>query len=330
MRGENFKSGIEAVKKRALNSIDNILLNREISLSKALEFIRPFYIFGEPDSFKLSFEILKFLKYDECFDVSNKMNQMRLCFEYAYCVEKGVKCVPDLSYAVQIYETLLKESLVYDDRIKTTKILLRIAKIFSVRNEIEVISRIDQFGDEILYDSAGRATPIGKSTVISQQTLIYLLDGLSKYGDVKKIELFMLAKLLIYLSKETMHLKELAIKAYKLCYKLDCVTDLDYIYHYKVEAKLKKYIKTFNAIGRESTDFNIVEIQDHFSLLKSEKKVLNIYRQCHDLFDLIKQVYPLPQSIDLMKITSYVRQLKNDLKSEKKALISTLSLRAKR
>lgn len=130
LRGENFQSGIEVVKKSALKSIDNILLNREISLSKALEYIRPFYIFGEPSSFKISFEILKFLKYDECFDVSNKMNQIKLCFEYAYCVEKGVKCVPDLGYAVQIYDILLSDSIINDDKIKVTKILLRIAKIF--------------------------------------------------------------------------------------------------------------------------------------------------------------------------------------------------------
>lgn len=77
------------------------------------------------------------------------------------------------------------------------------------------------------------------------------------------------------------------------------MTDLDYIYHYKVESKLKKYVNTFNAIGRQSTEFNIVEIEDHFDLLKSEAQVLKIYRQCHDLFAHIREVYPLPKISDL-------------------------------
>jgi hypothetical protein len=99
---------METVQKKALNSIDNVLINREICLFKALEYIRPYYIFGEPGSYKISFEILKYLKYEECFDVSYKMNSIRLCFEYAYCIEKGVKCDQNIEFAVDIYHRLFK------------------------------------------------------------------------------------------------------------------------------------------------------------------------------------------------------------------------------
>lgn len=60
-------------------------------------------------------------------------------------------------------------------------------------------------------DQKERVVAVNKSEKVCQQALIYLLNGLSNYGDVKKIELFMLGKLLIYLSTQTIKLKQLAI-----------------------------------------------------------------------------------------------------------------------
>lgn len=134
----------------------------------------------------------------------------------------------------------------------------------------------------------------------------------------------MLGKILSYLSVDVVAAAEFAIEAYKLCYKLDCVTDIDYIYHYKVETKLKKFVKKFNAIGGENKDFELLEINDCFSLYNDEDQKNDLYDECHKLFGKIKEKCDIRGSIDLMKISSYIIELKKKLKIENEELLNNM------
>ena len=240
LRCDNYKSGIEKIENRTLNPIDNILITRELCLASALKYIRPMYILGVPSSFKPAFELLKFLKYEECYDVAGMMNEMNLCFEYAYCVEKGIKTPQNLGLAVEIYDTLLKNAWIDKEKIKAVKIVQRIGKIYQQMN---------------LYDEA-----YAFFLLSLKDFALYL----SQFEEIKKVELLELGNILMALSRVDLSMKELALKAWEISYQLLPRIDLEYIHHYRVEKKLKKHINKFAKIFEQNINFDPIELKSEF------------------------------------------------------------------
>jgi hypothetical protein len=209
---------------------------------------------------------MKFLKVEDCYSVALKMNQVRLCLEYGYCLEKGIKQPSDVESAVQIYKHLLKESLINDDKINLAKILLRFARIFERRKDI----------DKIQFNLASGFATQKKSEVLCINSIQGLIDKTlnSKPFKVIKTEMYLIGSILMRLDQNQGNIKMHAIEAFKIAYQMPCGSNLDYVLNYKIESKLKSLVNTFGALGVDSKELDFIRVKTEFDsgIGQKEKK----------------------------------------------------------